>query len=263
MDYIWYIFLIYLGLFLVACHLSPHQVTLLQSNAYTSIIPWNFGDESLEFQSIALIVYHQSFLGRLTHLTLVTDNIAWIVLSCSNPYVFLLVALIPLIQSYTLSSDTGFIYSLNLSWILASLGGFYVNSIVDSDLLMNICRVVVISGPIIRSFGHFFEKVPPLVGGRKYLTPFGPQMGAPFYLSKIASLDSQMVILPFLGYISEAAAGLPTRLWPSMVWVLYCYARKPSTFVNLKSVSDKISDQGWTSYPLTNRIFGWIGTKQQ
>ncbi len=66
--------------FTVLVQVAPLQLSSWMAFAWSLMTEWNVGDESFELQGVMYLLFHRNFFAQMTHLTIISDTAAWIVL---------------------------------------------------------------------------------------------------------------------------------------------------------------------------------------
>ena len=249
--------LLVLGIILNAlfCHISPGLMVRLQSNPWTTQFNWLFGVKAQNFQTLNLVLYHQSFMGKVSHYpTIAAEFFAWahVVYFGLGAVSSLLMLLLVIVQA----ASSRFM-PLAVATSIAALAAF-TGSVSSEELsaesqlwLYRFMQLLILIGGPVRVFGHYFEeKTPPMPISRQESTLFRFKSAAEVKVDfkMVSTVGTQAVF-------AEASAGMPLRLFVPMVnyfiGVLFNTTdetRPPGleSVQALKKDSSNVLKKGWT-----------------
>lgn len=214
---LWRILLLGIVLNALFCHISPGLMVRLQSNPWTTQFNWLFGVQAQNFQTLNFVLYHQSFMGKVSHIpTISAEFFAWayiVFFTLGSVSCFLLLALV-MVQA----ASTRFL-PLVVATGIATLTTFaaceYLSEMpATSQLFIHRCMqlIVLIGGPV-RVYGHYFEeKLPPMPSERRESTLFR------FKSEEEVPVDTKLILVVApQAILAEASAGMPLRLFVPML----------------------------------------------
>lgn len=239
-DVVWFSTLGISILFVIACHLVPHEVAPIQS------MPWTFQCKrnlDLDFQSVTYATYHTNALSRGTHLTLGLEAIAWFTLTAHMHWSLTLALLVLLAWQALELQEARFALFLMSVWVVIAAIG---TSLADTSLLGLSWRLpasFLIGSAIFRTLGHALEDIPPLIATRE--DRFVP-------MKEMPNPSKLLVTLP-AGYISEFVSAFPPRLF--VVQVFYLFQKlgyepvRSLPWHEASRLAARIERDGWKAYP--------------
>ncbi len=174
-------------------------------------VPWAFHvrrSVELRYQCVLYATFHRGLWARLSHLSLAWDQLAWFALFWAIHPLFVVGALAVLFAQAAWIGDKRLAVALGGTWTVIATLGWLVNEALGADAPF-VSAAVLCLGGVLRASGHLTEPVPP-----------GMSMSDRFVRLRELSVSWQLILSPFVGLVSEFAAGLPHRLFlVQVVWL--------------------------------------------
>ena len=224
----------------------PHA--LVRFNA----LPWAFRvdfNTDLDFQTVTYAAVHESWPARLSHLTLPMEQVAWAVLLIAWHPAALPVSTILLGLLFMHLSERSFRAYAFIGWLVICAVAVALVAAKGTAPLLLPAKELLLVGPGLRFIGHAFDPIPPWVGTE----------GDVFVPLSQAKLGWRWPFVPFAGWLSEAAAALPYRLfWVQLFWACQKFGYRPQatrSWSEASVVGADIRRDGWKAYDKTARLF--------
>lgn len=185
-------------LLLIVCHAAPGPLSRWNS------VPWAFQLQraaDTELHCTLYAVYHSTLLGKSSHWFFLLDVVAWFALlqGVHPALLYVMLAALMFLASRVRDRVTAFALVLTWAgcaalsvWAAAALGGHAAPW----------AMALLVGNGVLRFLGHVREPVPPMVG--EAVDRFRPL--------REAHLGARVVLIAWIGYLSEFTAGLPWGL---------------------------------------------------
>lgn len=167
--------------------------------------PWAFElkrNLDLDYQGVMYAAYHTTFMGRLSHSTLLADATAWMMVIITWEPALMMPALLVFIWQTWQLGDRSIAIVGTVSWLLITVAALGLLGWLGQPLAYDVARVFLMSTALFRFIGHAWEPIPPLIGADHDR----------FIEINEMNFSPSHVLLPITGYISEFCSGLPYRL---------------------------------------------------
>jgi len=257
-----------LACFTLVCELKPKEASRWNSNAWSSLMEYNFGPKSFEFQLVLYDLFHTSQLCQLTHYSLFLDGLAWFQFLfhyCGESVllraVFCVLCVVMAFQAFTY-----------LRWFVAPFMCLFYASLVlvIPPLPLSWIPWILILSPSIRVAGHFVERAPPqMFDGKQPQMTFREATSLEVFFHYAKRDPFVLLWAPIVGWSSELQAGLPFRLLPVATfyvlprsWTRHCIQAPaddaPTLCFDWKQIDQAataILKFGWAAWPETRALF--------
>lgn len=245
-----------IGVLYVLAYVTPRPMERVMSMPYAFRIDQNWGTGALEMQAVTYAAYHTRWLANLTHIGFVVDAVAWSVLTYAIAGWWGIAALVALkvgqIMSY---GERSLLMILSVAWLgVATAGVVGYTALGREDAVLASMTVVIVSA-IWRVVGHAAEPIPPGVSGSHRFVPIED-------LGLRPSLGASAAV----GYVAEAASGVPFRLFD--VWVFDTASRvfgyRPRRLIDKAEIDRQrglVFENGWGAAPATAHLLS-VGQQQ-
>lgn len=241
---------------LVAATLVLHALAALFPTFMIQLhsVPWAFHvhrSVELRYQSVLYAAFHVGPWARVTHISLAWDQLAWFALFWSLHPLVVVVALALLLAQAVWLGERRLATVLCVVWCVIACAGWLVHDLLGDDTAV-IAAFVLSLGGVLRASGHLTELVPPGVGGGDRFKP-------------IADLRPRwlLVVMPFIGLVSEFAAGLPHRLFlVQVLWVAERLGLECESVGSWPSHADearRVHEGGWRAAETT----AWMANERE
>jgi hypothetical protein len=230
-------------LLLVICHVAPER--LIRWNS----VPWAFQIRrapDMALHGPLYAAYHGTRFARWSHWFFLLDVPAWFVLLfCAHPALLVL-------QLVGLSILASRIQDRLTSALLVALwGGFAaLTPWIAAHLGVSAgpwAEWVLLVNALLRLAGHTTDLIPPLVG--EPIDRFRP--------FKEARFGARLLLVPWIGYLSELAAGLPwglIRVHAAWAADRLRHRGRAGAWAAMVSVGDVIRQGGLQAHPTTAEL---------
>jgi hypothetical protein len=234
------------GVFYVLCYAAPRLMLRHMS------MPWAFHlrkNVDLDFQSVLYAAYHTAPFARITHGSLVIEQIAWLVAvqGWSPPLAAVVLALL-LVQA-ALLRERGISLAVAAAWAIVWVLAAAVRGQVGDARAVPAAEAVLVVGAAMRTLGHVTEPVPPMIAA----------VGDRFLPFTKARLGVRVPALLLLGYVAEFCAGLPFRCFVVQVgWLAQRLGVRPSRAMSWPEAelrAQEVHHLGWRAFrPMADLI---------
>jgi hypothetical protein len=238
--------LVLAAIFYALCYAAPRLMLRQMS------MPWAFHlDRSvdLDFQSVLYAAYHTAPLARITHYTLVVEQIAWLVVMQAWSWPLAAAALGMLVVQAALLREPGISVMVALAWGVVWVLAAAARGWAGDAHAAPIAEIVLVACAALRMAGHIPEPVPPMVAA----------VGDRFVPLAKARIGLRFPVLLVLGYVAEFCAGLPFRLFVVQVgWLAQRLGVRPTramAWPEAVQTARAVHSLGWRAFrPMADLI---------